>query len=72
MPRGKVQCDACNNSNQHPDHHVLAGEAFIDSVYNAIRNTPNLWKSTLLLITYDEHVHCGARHDWAGCSRGHH
>jgi phospholipase C len=42
-------------SDQHPDHHVLAGEAFIGSVYNAIRNNPNLWKSTLLLVTYDEH-----------------
>jgi phospholipase C len=42
-------------SDQHPDHHVLAGEAFIASVYNAIRKNPNLWKSTLLLITYDEH-----------------
>ena len=42
-------------SDQHPDHHVLAGEAFIASVYNAIRNNPNLWKNTLLLITYDEH-----------------
>ncbi|HXF39702.1 MAG TPA: alkaline phosphatase family protein [Blastocatellia bacterium] len=42
-------------SDQHPDHHVLAGEAFIGSVYNAIRNKPNLWKNTLLLITYDEH-----------------
>jgi len=42
-------------SDQHPDHHVLAGEAFIGSVYNAIRNNPNLWKNTLLLITYGEH-----------------
>jgi phospholipase C len=42
-------------SDQHPDHHVLAGEAFIASVYNAIRKNPNLWKNTLLLITYDEH-----------------
>jgi phospholipase C len=42
-------------SDQHPDHHVLAGEAFIGRIYNAIRNNPNLWKSTLLLVTYDEH-----------------
>lgn len=42
-------------SDQHPDHHVLAGEAFIASVYNAIRQNPNLWKTTLLLIVYDEH-----------------
>jgi phospholipase C len=42
-------------SDQHPDHHVLAGEAFIGRIYNAIRNNPKLWKSTLLLVTYDEH-----------------
>lgn len=42
-------------SDQHPDHHVLAGEAFIGQVYKAIRNNPDLWKSTLLLVTYDEH-----------------
>jgi len=42
-------------SDQHPDHHVLAGEAFIATVYNAIRKNPDLWKSTLLVITYDEH-----------------
>lgn len=42
-------------SDQHPDHHVLAGEAFIAQVYNAIRKNSELWKSTLLLITYDEH-----------------
>ena len=42
-------------SDQHPDHHVLAGEAFIAQVYNAIRKNPTLWKNTLLLITYDEH-----------------
>ena len=42
-------------SDQHPDHHVLAGEAFIGQVYKAIRDNPNLWKNTLLLVTYDEH-----------------
>jgi phospholipase C len=42
-------------SDQHPDHHVQAGERFIASVYNAIRGNPSLWKSTALLIVYDEH-----------------
>ena len=42
-------------SDQHPDHHVLAGEKFIASVYNQIRSIPDLWKSTALLIVYDEH-----------------
>jgi phospholipase C len=42
-------------SDQHPDHHVLEGERFIASVYNAIRQSPALWESTALLVTYDEH-----------------
>jgi len=42
-------------SDQHPDHHVQAGEVFIASVYNAIRQNPKLWPNTALLIVYDEH-----------------
>ena len=42
-------------SDQHPDHNVQAGELFIASVYNAIKQNPDLWASTALLITYDEH-----------------
>ncbi|MEQ1573238.1 MAG: alkaline phosphatase family protein [Vicinamibacterales bacterium] len=40
---------------QHPDHHVMAGERFIAQVYNAIRRNSELWRTTALLITYDEH-----------------
>jgi len=47
-------------SDQHPDHDVQEGEVFIASIYNAIRQNPDLWKSTALLITYDEH---GGIHD---------
>ena len=42
-------------SDQHPDHDVRAGEAFIASVYNAIKQNESVWESTALLITYDEH-----------------
>lgn len=42
-------------SDQHPDHNVKAGERFIAMVYNVIRNNADLWKSTLLLVVYDEH-----------------
>jgi phospholipase C len=42
-------------SDQHPDHNVQAGEIFIASVYNAIRQNPALWASTALLVVYDEH-----------------
>jgi phospholipase C len=42
-------------NDQHPDHHVLAGDKFIGSVYDQIRIIPDLWQSTALLIVYDEH-----------------
>lgn len=42
-------------SDQHPDHDVQSGELFIAMTYNAIRQNPDLWKSTALLIAYDEH-----------------
>jgi phospholipase C len=42
-------------SDQHPDHNVAQGEKFIASIYNAIFDNPKVWKSTLLLIVYDEH-----------------
>ncbi len=42
-------------SDQHPDHDVQAGEIFIASVYNAIHQNADLWKSTALLVVYDEH-----------------
>jgi phospholipase C len=42
-------------SDQHPDHDVRAGEQYIASVYNVIRQNPNLWPDTALLIVYDEH-----------------
>jgi phospholipase C len=45
----RIACD------QHPDHDIQQGEVFIATVYNAIRNNPDLWKSTALLIVYDEH-----------------
>lgn len=42
-------------SDQHPDHHVLEGERFIASIYNALKATPALWRSSAMLVTYDEH-----------------
>jgi phospholipase C len=42
-------------SDQHPDHNIQAGESFIASVYQAIKDNPDLWKSTALLVVYDEH-----------------
>src|SRR5690348_956271 len=42
-------------SDQHPDHDVQAGELFIAEVYMAIKNNPDLWATTALLVCYDEH-----------------
>jgi phospholipase C len=42
-------------NDQHTDHNVQAGELFIASVYNAIKQNAGLWESTALLIVYDEH-----------------
>jgi phospholipase C len=42
-------------SDQHPDHDVQHGEAFLAEVYNRIRSNPDLWKSTAILVVYDEH-----------------
>jgi len=42
-------------NDQHPDHNVQQGEVFIASIYQAIKNNPELWETTALLITYDEH-----------------
>ena len=42
-------------SDQHPDHDVQQGEVFLATVYNQIRQNPELWKSTAILVVYDEH-----------------
>jgi phospholipase C len=42
-------------TDQHPDHHVQHGEIFINNVYDAICSNDELWKTTALLIVYDEH-----------------
>ncbi len=51
-PDGSGEAIACD---QHPDHDVRAGEFFIATVYNKIRQNPKLWASTAILLVYDEH-----------------
>jgi phospholipase C len=43
-----------NGNCQHPVGSMAAGEAFIQYVYEAIRNSP-VWPQSLLIVTYDEH-----------------
>ncbi|HEX9127277.1 MAG TPA: alkaline phosphatase family protein [Methylomirabilota bacterium] len=42
-------------TDQHPDHYALAGDQFIWDVYAAIRANDEVWRSTMLLIVWDEH-----------------
>lgn len=42
-------------NDQHPDHDVQAGELLIAEVYSHIKQNPQTWASTALLIVYDEH-----------------
>ena len=44
-------------NDEHPPHNVIYGEQLIAQIYNAVRGSP-CWKSTLLIITYDEHGGC--------------
>jgi phospholipase C len=42
-------------NDQHPDSDLRDGDELILSVYHAIRSRPEIWESSVLIITYDEH-----------------
>jgi phospholipase C len=42
-------------NDDHPPHDAMDGERLVASVYNAIRSNPALWRSTLLVVLFDEH-----------------
>jgi phospholipase C len=42
-------------NDDHPPHSTMKAQALIADVYNALRSNHDLWMSTLLVITYDEH-----------------
>jgi phospholipase C len=42
-------------NDDHPPHDVLEGERLIAEVYNAIRANDDLWRSSLLIVLFDEH-----------------
>lgn len=44
-----------SENDQHPPSDVTQGDQLIAKVYNAIRGNEALWKSTLLIVSYDEH-----------------
>ncbi len=39
----------------HPPHDILAADALVANVYNAIRANKDLWDQTLLVVAFDEH-----------------
>ena len=49
-PDGTLQA-----SDQHPDHDMRGGEDLIRDIYTSIRSNPDVWKSTILVVVYDEH-----------------
>jgi phospholipase C len=49
------QDDGTLAADHHPDNFVLAGDQFIRNVYEAIRSSDEVWRSTLFLIVWDEH-----------------
>lgn len=42
-------------NDDHPDHDIFKGQELMARVFNALRANVDLWNSTLLIITYDEH-----------------
>jgi phospholipase C len=47
-----LEPDPCDN---HPPLPVAPGENFLRRVYQALRSNPGRWKSTMMIVTYDEH-----------------
>lgn len=44
-----------DQNDDHPPHNIKKGEKLIADVYDAIRSNEELWKTTLLVILFDEH-----------------
>jgi phospholipase C len=42
-------------SDYHPPDNLACGEQFLCKVYNALKSNPEQWKSTLLIVNFDEH-----------------
>lgn len=44
-----------DQNDDHPPHNVFKAEKLVADVYNAIRSSDELWRSSLLVVTFDEH-----------------
>jgi phospholipase C len=47
--------DDKDQNDDHPPHDTMLAQELIARIYNGIRGNEELWKSTLFIITYDEH-----------------
>jgi phospholipase C len=44
-----------NQNDDHPPHDLMRAQKLLADTYNALRANEQLWKSTLLVVLYDEH-----------------
>lgn len=44
-----------NENDDHPPHDIMKAEKLIADVFNSLRANEALWRSTLLVVFYDEH-----------------
>ena len=44
-----------NGNSYHPPSDVCPGELFLKQLYDALTANPDLWRKTLLIISFDEH-----------------
>jgi phospholipase C len=42
-------------NDDHPDADMYRGQIFLKQVYDTLRSNPDVWRKTLLIVTYDEH-----------------
>jgi phospholipase C len=42
-------------NDDHPVADMRNGQAFLKGIYDTLRSNPDVWRKTLLVITYDEH-----------------
>lgn len=47
--------NGATENDDHPPHDVMKAQKLLADVYDAIRANDELWKSTLLVVFYDEH-----------------
>ncbi|MDB5358593.1 MAG: Phospholipase [Phycisphaerales bacterium] len=44
-----------DENDDHPPHDIMKAQKLLADVYNAVRANEELWRSTLLVVFYDEH-----------------